>query len=891
MDQELHKIRQKFLNVKGKGLDSYSAKKYSLKLIYVYMLGYDVDFGHMEAVNLITGSKYSEKSVGYLAVSMLITENSELVRLIINSIRTDLLSSTKSSYDVSACLALAAVANIGGREMAEALGPVVQDMLFSQDTAPMVKKKAALCMLRFFRRWPDMLSAEEFAEPLIRLIDARHLGVTTGAMSLLLSLVSHDAEGYSACVRQVIWLLDKLVLQGEAKPSYHYYDVPAPWLQVKLLRLLQYYPPPEDRNMHARLVQVLGAILSRVENDARPNHINAVQCVLFEAIDLVIHLDTAPELIIQSANLLGKFVHSKITNTRYLGLAKMAHLAAANQDAVELIRRHQETIMGSLRDPDISIRRRALDLLYSMCDSSNAEEIVADLLAYLDDAEYEIKDELVLKIAILAEKHAPTPNWYFDRILALVAAGKDHVADDIWYRAVQIVTNNEDLQPYAAQRVFDELCWPSAHEIVVKIAGYVLGEYGHFIADNPATTPALMFNLLHSKFALSSPKTKALLLTSYSKMVNLFPELKQGVENVFNQHRTAMDADIQQRASEYLVLSTAQESLLNVVWEVMPAFPERESAVVVRARKLEDAGTTDKGPVLATEDEDYDAAVAAAAAAAVAKTSGSAPPPSSLIDSGSGGSSSPAPAPADGEVVIDNPDFVAGLKYTNVGVLYEDAELKVGYKGEFKNNLARVTLFFINQTAAPLGSFSATSLPHDEFNVTIKTPVTSVPVATQTPQIFLIETVSAFKAPLLVRIAYAGLDTPLTLVLPLFPSKFVAPFPQDAAGFLASWNAVPADAQKMVVLKPHDNAPATAETAAPFVQALGWQILQGVDPSPANIVASGMWCSTQTKTPVLARIECAASHNLIRITFRCAEPSIAGEVFGALAKRIGVVQA
>ena len=31
----------------------------------MYMLGYDVDFGHMEAVNLISSAKYSEKSVGY----------------------------------------------------------------------------------------------------------------------------------------------------------------------------------------------------------------------------------------------------------------------------------------------------------------------------------------------------------------------------------------------------------------------------------------------------------------------------------------------------------------------------------------------------------------------------------------------------------------------------------------------------------------------------------------------------------------------------------------------------------------------------------------------------------------------------------------------------------
>jgi len=33
-----------------------------------------------------------------------------------------------------------------------------------------------------------------------------------------------------------------------------------------------------------------------------------------------------------------------------------------------------------LKDPDISIRRRALDLLYGMCDVTNAKEIVEELL-------------------------------------------------------------------------------------------------------------------------------------------------------------------------------------------------------------------------------------------------------------------------------------------------------------------------------------------------------------------------------------------------------------------------------------------------------------------------------------------------------------------------------
>lgn len=34
-------------------------------MLYIYMLGYDVDFGHMEAVSLISAPKYPEKQVFY----------------------------------------------------------------------------------------------------------------------------------------------------------------------------------------------------------------------------------------------------------------------------------------------------------------------------------------------------------------------------------------------------------------------------------------------------------------------------------------------------------------------------------------------------------------------------------------------------------------------------------------------------------------------------------------------------------------------------------------------------------------------------------------------------------------------------------------------------------
>ena len=55
-------------------LTPYERKKYVWKLLYIYMLGYDVDFGHMEAVALISAPKYAEKQVcgdAFLQVSLL----------------------------------------------------------------------------------------------------------------------------------------------------------------------------------------------------------------------------------------------------------------------------------------------------------------------------------------------------------------------------------------------------------------------------------------------------------------------------------------------------------------------------------------------------------------------------------------------------------------------------------------------------------------------------------------------------------------------------------------------------------------------------------------------------------------------------------------------------
>jgi hypothetical protein len=91
--------------------------RYVWKLLYIYMLGYEVEFGHMHVVSLISAPKYSEKQVGYTVASVLLNENHEFLRLVINSVREDIISRS----EIFQCLGLSFVANVGGREFADAL--------------------------------------------------------------------------------------------------------------------------------------------------------------------------------------------------------------------------------------------------------------------------------------------------------------------------------------------------------------------------------------------------------------------------------------------------------------------------------------------------------------------------------------------------------------------------------------------------------------------------------------------------------------------------------------------------------------------------------------------------------------------------------------------------
>lgn len=613
-------------------------KKFVWKLIYIYILGYEVDFGHLEALNLINAAKYSEKCTGYIATGIMLNEmnaDPELLEMVINSIQTDL----RCGNEVYESLALSTIANIGATEFAKTLGPAVQRLAFAEDYKPsyFIQKKACLCLYSFFKKNRDIFNREIWADGFENeLLSQKNYGLLLSATGLIYGTVlSVGIEGFSGIVPKLIFVLSRI---HDYSTDYLYYRTPSPWLQIKCLKILRLFPAPSDVEALAVINDYLTNLVVNTEVGSNVNKNNADHAILFEGIRLVIHYKDKANSVLRKdiLALLGKFISVREANIRYLALETMARLSHNEVLSSYLMKEHMNTIIYSLRDSDLSIRRRALDLVFALCDQDSATNVVNELLVYLNEGDYTIKEELVLKIAILAEKFALNLNWYVDVIVKLITteSAGDYVSDEIRYRVYQILTGfgesepNFELQKYAALQIFLALQIENVHETMVKLGASVLPEFGHHIADAPGKSFSDQFDALNQHFSTSSASSKAMILTSLMKFSLQEELVREKAVQTFKRYATSWDEDIQQRSIEYVRMlklidqDERYKTFVESTFDPLPTYPDHMQSTSVLIKRMSEMkkmkglaipGSEKDGEDIVTEvKEEYKSAVSSA---------------------------------------------------------------------------------------------------------------------------------------------------------------------------------------------------------------------------------------------------------------------------------------
>ncbi|XP_025739569.1 AP-4 complex subunit epsilon-1 isoform X1 [Callorhinus ursinus] len=515
-------------------------KECMVRLIYCEMLGYDASFGYIHAIKLAQQGNLLEKRVGYLAVSLFLHENHELLLLLVNTVVKDL----QSTNLVEVCMALTIVSQIFPREMIPAVLPLIEDKL--QHSKEIIRRKAVLALYKFHLIAPNQV--QHIHIKFRKALCDRDVGVMAASLHIYFRMIKENPSAYKDLTGSFVTIL-KQVVGGKLPVDFNYHSVPAPWLQIQLLRILGLLGKDDQRTSEL-MYDVLDESLRRAEL----NH-NVTYAILFECVHTVYSIYPKSELLEKAAKCIGKFVLSPKINLKYLGLKALTYVI---QQDPTLALQHQMTIIECLDHPDPIIKRETLELLYRITNAQNITVIVQKMLEYLHQSKEEyIIVNLVGKIAELAEKYAPDNAWFIQTMNAVFSVGGDVMHPDIPNNFMRLLaegfddeTEDQQLRLYAVQSYLtlldvENVFYPQKF---LQVMSWVLGEYYYLLdKDTPEEVLTKLYKLLMN--ASVSSETKAWLIAAVTKLTSQ-AHSSNIVERLIQEFTISLDTCMRQHAFE-----------------------------------------------------------------------------------------------------------------------------------------------------------------------------------------------------------------------------------------------------------------------------------------------------------------------------------------------------
>jgi AP-4 complex subunit epsilon-1 len=219
----LHEIETLKRRLSEPDIPKRKMKEYIIRLVYVEMLGHDASFAYIHAVKMTHDDNLVLKRTGYLAVSLFLNDDHDLIILIVNTIQKDL----RSDNYLVVCTALNAVCKLINDETVPAVLPQVVDLLAHQKEA--VRTKAIMALHRFYQKSPSSVShlVSNFRK---RLCD-NDPGVMGATLCPLFDLITIDVSTYKDLVVSFVSIL-KQVAERRLPKAYDYHQLPAPFIQV-----------------------------------------------------------------------------------------------------------------------------------------------------------------------------------------------------------------------------------------------------------------------------------------------------------------------------------------------------------------------------------------------------------------------------------------------------------------------------------------------------------------------------------------------------------------------------------------------------------------------------------------------------------------------------------
>jgi AP-1 complex subunit gamma-1 len=496
--------------------------------------------------------------------------------------------------------------------MSRDLFPEIETLLSTAN--PYIRRKAAICAMRICRKVPDL--QEHFLEKAATLLSDRNHGVLLCGLTLVTSLCEADeAEGGEEGIVEkfrpfsggLVRTLKALASSGYA-PEHDVTGITDPFLQVKILRLLRVLGRGD-----AQTSEQINDILAQVATNTDSSK-NVGNSILYEAVLTILDIEADSGLRVLGVNILGKFLSNRDNNIRYVALNTLIKVVAVEPNAVQ---RHRNTILECLRDPDISIRRRALDLSFTLINESNVRLLIRELLAFLEVADNEFKPIMTSQIGVAADRFSPNKRWHVDTMLRVLSLAGNYVKEQILSSFIRLIATTPELQTYAVQKLYTSLKKDITQESLTLAGAWCIGEYGDAllrggqyeeeelvqeVKENEVVD--LFSTILNSSYATQI--ATEYIMTSLMKLTTRFSDPAQidRIRRILQNNSASLDVEVQQRAVEYGNLFGYDAIRKGVLEKMPPPQIKEESRVLGEASRKQTKAANRKSKSVKPAEQD-----------------------------------------------------------------------------------------------------------------------------------------------------------------------------------------------------------------------------------------------------------------------------------------------
>ena len=305
--------------------------------------------------------------------------------------------------------------------------------------AETVRKKAIIALHRLHQLSPDVVTKEELVEKVRRALCDRDPAVMGATLNVIEALARADVQPLRDLVPSLVSIL-KQICERRLPSDYDYHRIPAPWMQMKLVRILSVIGKNDSASSEG-MYEILADCLRKADDAG----INASNAIVYECVRCITNIYPNNALLDMAGASISRFLSSRSQNLRYLGVTGLASIVERHP---KYAADHQLAVIECLEDQDETLLRKTLDLLFRMTNPVNVEFITERLLHFLrGSTDPYLRADLTAKVCTITERYAPNNAWYVRTITELFKIAGDLVDGSVATNLMSLIaegTGNEE---------------------------------------------------------------------------------------------------------------------------------------------------------------------------------------------------------------------------------------------------------------------------------------------------------------------------------------------------------------------------------------------------------------------------------------------------------------